>query len=101
MPAGVGQSDTRTLLSHGPLTVVGECANSGGQPQARVSVQGATFLVVDAASGANPVATVTGNGADRHAFTALSTGPATGLQGAATAVASGQACSLAVFAFAS
>ena len=101
MPAGAGASDARTLFTHGTLCVVGQCDNSGGQPLARVSVQGAGVLVVDANGSANPVASATGTAVDRHAFTALSTGPAAGLQGAATAVATGQACVLAVYAFSS
>ena len=39
MPATNGQTATTTLGATGPFTLVGECANSGGAPVARVTLQ--------------------------------------------------------------
>jgi hypothetical protein len=114
MPAANGASDERTLITHGPLTLVAACQNNGGQPEAVVAVQGAGYhLAVGEVTGATTlqagtsvIADIVAGGAvkvDRHGFTALSPQPASGLQGAATAIADGasHACTMGAYAFTS
>jgi hypothetical protein len=106
MPATSGQKATSTLATDGPLSLVGECENSGGTPIARVTLQQSggehfTVFVGEVASGkatsgggSATIVQVTATGglpvwdAARHTFSAL-TNPATGvaaLQGSATAI---------------
>jgi hypothetical protein len=125
MPATAGQKATSTLATDGPLSLVGECENSGGTPIARVTLQqsgGEHFSVlvgevtggkVSSGGGAATIVQVTATGgtpvwdAARHTFSAL-TNPVTGsaaLQGSATAITNSgigtNECYVAAAAFAS
>ena len=125
MPATSGQKATSTLATDGPLSLVGECENSGGTPIARVTLQqsgGEHFPVfvgevasgkVTASGAPATIVQVTATGglpvwdAARHTFSALAN-PATGaaaFQGSATAITNSgfgtNECYLAAAAFAS
>jgi hypothetical protein len=94
-PVTLALGASQPLLTHGPLTLTGECANNAGQPQARVTVQGAGDLVTD--DGTPNVVSTTSR--QRGGFTALS--GASAVQGAATGIADAQSCRFLVYAFGS
>jgi hypothetical protein len=123
MPASSGGTSMASLLTSGPLTVFGECANVGGTPTARVAIQhdvelflftgetGGKTGVLPVSAGTDPIVEVASTGGlpvwdfERRDFSALSN-PASGsaaLQGSATAIVDGQndRCYLAAWAFTS
>jgi hypothetical protein len=120
---GAGKT-TRTLATNGPLSLVGECENSGGTPKARVTLQssaehfqvltGETQGKAATTSSAATIAEAAASGGlpvwdyQRRSFTALtnpSAGALAGFQGTATAITNSgfgtNECYVAAWAFAS
>jgi hypothetical protein len=125
MPGTAGQTATATLGSAGPFTLTGECANSGGAPVARVTLQrsgGEHFPVftgnassgkVSSSGAAATLVQATASGglpvwdAAHQSFSVMSNpvaGAAAALEGAATAITNSgfgaNECYLEAFAFA-
>jgi hypothetical protein len=127
MPASSGDTNQTTLISDGPLTVVGQCTNSGGVPEATVGVQNTieAFVAIGSAEGrispagvfvptaTTPLAQATASGGlpvwdiQRRDFSVVGY-PSSGshaIQGSATAITQGQPatneCFLAAWGFAS
>jgi hypothetical protein len=105
MPATDGDTSEVTLFSNGPLTVVGQCRNSGGTAVATVGLRhtvevfsptqsSGKALTISVSSSVVPLASVTSTGGlpawdlDRETFTVFSN-PSSGsaaIQGSATAI---------------